>query len=99
MENLQTLREKPLWQMTGAEFLALQSSQTQPSQVVLSKEKNLVRGINGIAQLFGCSMATAWKIQRSGVIDAAISRVGRKIVVDADMALELAKKRKSKKIS
>lgn len=99
METLQTLREKPLWQMTGAEFLALQSSQTQALPTSLPKEKNLVRGINGIAQLFGCSMATAWKIQRSGVIDSAISRVGRKIVVDADLALELAKKRKSKRFN
>lgn len=30
--------------------------------------------------------------QKSGVIDEAITQVGRKIVVDADLALELAKK-------
>ena len=34
--------------------------------------------------------ATANRIKRSGVIDAAITQVGRKIVVDADLALELA---------
>lgn len=49
-----------------------------------------VYGIKGIADLFGCSVPTANKIKRSGKIDKAITQVGRKIVVDAEMALELA---------
>ena len=47
-------------------------------------------GIKGIADTFGCSIPTANRIKRSGVIDDAITQVGRKIVVDADLALELA---------
>ena len=40
--------------------------------------------------LFGCSLPTANRIKQSGKIDRAITQVGRKIIVDADLALELA---------
>lgn len=53
-----------------------------------------VHGLAGIASLFGCSIPTAYRIKKSGVIDAAITQVGRKIVVDAPKALELAGKPK-----
>ena len=43
-----------------------------------------------IARLFGCSIPTANRIKKSGRIDRAITQIGRKIIVDADMALELA---------
>lgn len=56
------------------------------------KEKRLVYGIGGIAQLFNCSMTTANRIKASGKIDQAISQCGRMITVDADLALELMKK-------
>ena len=41
-------------------------------------------------RLFGCSLPTANRIKQSGKIDRAITQVGRKIIVDADLALELA---------
>lgn len=52
--------------------------------------KKFVYGIGGIARLFGCSMPTANRIKKSGKIDRAITQIGRKIIVDAEMALELA---------
>lgn len=53
-------------------------------------DKNFVFGIVGIAKLFGCSLPTANRIKASGKIDKAITQIGRKIIVDADLALELA---------
>ncbi len=53
-------------------------------------EKRYVYGIRGIAHLFNCSMPTANRIKASGKIDGAIKQISRKIVVDADLALELA---------
>ncbi|KAA6317542.1 hypothetical protein EZS27_032319, partial [termite gut metagenome] len=47
-------------------------------------------GISGIARLFGCSIPTANRIKQSGKIDKAITQIGRKIIVEADLALELA---------
>ena len=56
------------------------------------KEKRLVYGIAGIAQIFNCSMTTANRIKASGKINRAISQCGRMITIDADFALELMKK-------
>ncbi|KAA6330021.1 hypothetical protein EZS27_021225, partial [termite gut metagenome] len=52
--------------------------------------KRYVYGISGIARLFGCSIPTANRIKQSGKIDKAITQIGRKIIVEADLALELA---------
>lgn len=51
-----------------------------------------VEGIKGIARIYGCSMATAQRIKNSGLIDAAITQVGRKIVTDTRLALALLQK-------
>ena len=50
-------------------------------------------GIPGIARLFGCSLPTANRIKKSGRIDKAITQIGRKIIMDAELALELAGKK------
>ena len=54
------------------------------------EEKRYVYGLAGIAHLFGCSLPTANRIKQSGKINRAITQIGRKIIVDADLALELA---------
>lgn len=58
--------------------------------------KNYVYGLNGIATIFNCSRVTANKIKQSGKIDAAIKQIGRKIVVDADLAFTLMNKHEHK---
>ena len=81
--------------MTGEEFLYLQQSTgattaTDSTPTIDSTVKKSVYGIVGIARLFGCSMPTASRIKQSGKIDKAITQIGRKIIVDAELALELA---------
>ena len=81
--------------MTGEEFIllnrhALQENEVRTVQPAADKEKKYVYGIGGIARLFGCSIPTANRIKKSGRINRAITQIGRKIIVDADMALELA---------
>ncbi len=93
--NIKDLKEKPIWQMTGEEFLFLQqnseSKQVQSATAVVpNTQKKYVYGIAGIARLFGCSTPTANRIKQSGKIDKAITQIGRKIIVDAELALELA---------
>jgi hypothetical protein len=91
--NICELKEKPIWQMTGEELLCLLQSEGVKEQVVtpaIDTSKKYVYGIAGIARLFGCSMPTANRIKKSGKIDRAITQIGRKIIVDADLALELA---------
>ncbi len=90
--DIQKLKSKPIWQMTGEEFLYLQqnSEQTERQPYVVAPTKKHVYGIRGIAELFGCSIPTANRIKQSGRIDKAITQIGRKIIVDAEQALELA---------
>jgi hypothetical protein len=93
MNYNEDLRKKPLWQMTGEEFLRLyqtaEHQEAQPTSAV-NPAKKYVYGIHGISQLFGCSIPTAHRIRKGGKIDRAITQIGRKIIVDADLALELA---------
>ena len=99
MQNLQELLSKPVWQMTGEEFIMLSrhaSGQTEAQpQPVTDTSRKYVYGIPGIARLFGCSLPTANRIKKSGKIDKAITQIGRKIIVDAELALELAGKKTS----
>jgi len=79
--------------MTGEEFLFLQQNGGQSAKVEspgVNPNKKYVYGIHGISQLFGCSMPTAHRIKKSGKIEKAITQIGRKIIVDAELALELA---------
>ena len=95
MTNIQELLSKPVWQMTGEEFIMLsRHASGQPeAQPVTDTGRKYVYGILGIAKLFGCSLPTANRIKKSGKIDKAITQIGRKIIVDAELALELAGKK------
>ena len=97
MKNLQELLSKPVWQMTGEEFIFLskhasRQTETQP-QPITDTERKYVYGILGIAKLFWCSLPTANRIKKSGKIDKAITQIGRKIIVNVELALELAGKK------
>lgn len=94
-----SILNRPLFSLTAGEFLDLISSATQTEAVVRTapkQGKTYVYGISGIATLFCCSKTTAGLIKASGKIDKAISQAGRKITVDAELALELYKVSKNK---
>lgn len=94
--NISDLLQKPLWQMTGEEFMFLSKSTSQNNEdknqdtPPQTSSKKYVYGIDGIAEIFGCSRPTASRIKKSGRINAAIRQIGRKIVVDVELALSLA---------
>ena len=94
--TINELLDKPVWQMTGEELLFLarhgniSTSRESTKASSFKEEKRYVYGLVGIARLFGCSLPTANRIKQSGKINRAITQVGRKIIVDADLALELA---------
>lgn len=60
------------------------------------KPKRYVYGLKGLQKLLGCSKTTASRLKQSGKIDGAITQVGALIIIDADKALELAKKNNKK---
>lgn len=97
---LEQLLQTPVCYMTGEELAYLIYNagiiqQDKKSEVVESTPiRKLAYGISGIAETFKCSIPTANRIKKSGVIDKAISQVGRKIVLDVGLALELAGNKK-----
>lgn len=70
-------------------FAALMGGDDNPSP-----QKNLVYGLAGLSRLLGCSVSTAARIKKSGVLAPAIHQTGKIIVIDADLALDLMKVRK-----
>lgn len=104
MQNNEQLL-KPIWQMTGEEFIELlkmglhkspkqsidnQTSTSNPTATG-ALENKYVYGIRGIANLLDCSISTANRIKKTGVLDDAIIQRGRTIMVDVEKALELLK--------
>lgn len=96
------LLKLPLWQYTGEQFLELLDShfvKTPPAPTSVTSDENvattakrwLVYGIKGLCDLLQCSKATAIRIKNSGVIERAITQTGRKIIIDAQLALDLIK--------
>jgi len=98
--NLQTLEDKPLFSMTGKEFLLLLKDidiNDISNSFIPIRGKNYVYGIKGIASLLGCSTSSVTRIKKSGILDKAIIQNGRKIIVDSELALELYDNSKNNK--
>ena len=92
----------PLYTLTVGEFFELLDSHlgdiTNNGQSQLdtpSGSGRLVYGLRGIQELFGCSHRTA-QYYKDYVIKEAVMQNGRKIVVDADLALKLFNERRGK---
>jgi len=107
--NINELLEKPIWQMTGREYcslthyaIALHGGQ----DVGTESRRTLVNGVQALADALSCSPSTIFALMRTareddglsnngGILrDAIVSRIGRKIVFDVELARELAKKAK-----
>lgn len=94
--SLEKLLQTPVCYMSGEELAYLISNlnflnkEKESVSSAPSPDRKLAYGIKGIAETFGCSIPTANRIKKSGLIDKAISQVGRKIVLDVNLALELA---------
>ncbi len=86
--------DTPLMSMTAgqlAEYLdgilkANTGTRKEPARA--ESQRRFVYGLKGIMGLFGVSNVTAQRY-KNGIIKDAVSQCGRKIVVDADRALEL----------
>ena len=98
--SIEKLLQTPVCMMSGEELAFLFNNlggldkDKKPDSSMPSPGHKLAYGIKGIAETFGCSIPTANRIKKSGIIDKAISQLGRKIVIDVDLALELAAERK-----
>lgn len=88
--NIAELLNRPVWQMTGAEYCELTRYATSASGTVASPSPQAV-GIQALAKELGCSASTLYAIKKYGALnDAIISRIGRKEVFDIEKARTLA---------
>jgi hypothetical protein len=98
--SVEKLLQTPVCMMTGEELaflmnnLSVLTGETHSPKSTAPPDRKLAYGIKGIADTFGCSIPTANRIKKSGLIDKAISQAGRKIVLDVNLALELAGNKK-----
>ncbi|MCM1168531.1 MAG: DUF3853 family protein [Bacteroides sp.] len=108
MDNIQNidvkeLLKKPLWQMTGEEFLALSNAAKNVPQsnngcyketaTALYEEGKYAFGIQGLCDLFNISSDTAIRYKKTFLQPAIIQR-GRKIIIDKEKAIKLFNSRK-----
>lgn len=96
---IQVNNDTPIAMLTVGQLKQILNSVESKEPLPIEKTKNYVYGIAGIASLFNCSPVTASRIKRSGKIDAAIKQIGRKIIVDAELAIQLAGKKNNKRFS
>ena len=92
MVNVKNLLDKPLWQMTGSEYVALHayacSTHTEGPE---ASQVTRVQGVQAVAEYCACSPSQIAKLLREGVLESAIlSRIGKSIVFDGDKARSLA---------
>ena len=84
---------KPLWQMTGEEFLQLNELTRGSSNPTTenNEPKLYAHGINELATKLGCCQSTVYSLKKLGILDSAIvSQIGKRIVFDVHRARELA---------
>lgn len=89
-----TILEKQFFAMTGAEIIELFSSimpvEQKPVINDFTTEKH-VYGLDGLARLLGCGKTKAQEIKNSGILNDAIIQNGKKLIINADLALKLLK--------
>ena len=98
--DIQDLMSKPLWQMTGEEYVSLHVYATEQACATPASPPNTIvykTGVRALAEYLSCCETTIYLLKRDGVLDDAIvSRVGKHIVFDAEKARHLADEYKQK---
>jgi hypothetical protein len=92
--GINSSNEMPLWQLSIKVFSSLIEevvNKVVNNKIKKEDQKKYAYGIRGIADTFDCSIATASRIKQSGIINDAITQIGRKILIDPEKAIELAK--------
>ncbi len=81
--------QTPLSFLTVGQFMELLNTGKQNEPVTIQEsEKRYIYGLRGIRQLFNVSHATAQRYKDTIIKDAVLQQ-GRKIIIDADKAMEL----------
>lgn len=92
------LMEKPIYVMTGKEFVQLAEFALSSKPSTAPAEPLYVYGIQALAAYIGCCPSTIYELKKNNVLKPAIvSQVGKKIVFNAPLARDLAEEYKRRK--
>ena len=88
--------QKPVWQLSCAEFCDLLKFATAASGNEDEKDSGpstprYAHGIHELGGLIGCCDTTVYYLKKTGILDPAIvSQIGRRIIFDVEKARRLA---------
>ena len=89
---------RPFARMVAEEIVHLREEREEKEQKEASEPDNgprVLRGLDGIMEIFQCSKSHAMKIKGSGAIDSAITRISPRVfLVDEGKALAAMENRK-----
>lgn len=86
-KEIQSLLSKPLWQMTGSEYVTLHAYACTTISSDGAHAVTQVKGVHAVAEYCACSDSQIARLLREGVLDTAIlSRIGKSIIFDGDEA-------------
>jgi len=91
--NIKSLLAKPLWQLTGEEYVALHTYAVKIANDEGGITKASIRctGVRELARFLTCCESTIYSLKREGVLDDSIlSSIGKNTVFDGEKARELA---------
>ena len=91
--EIKELLKKPLWQMIGEEYVALNTYARSINMEGRAEATQVTRlkGVHAVAEYCDCSDSQVTKLIREGALDTAIiSRIGKSIVFDGDKARRCA---------
>lgn len=91
--DISGLMDKPIWQMSGNEFVKLAEFAFSKISLPAAQEPQkpqFVYGIQALAEYLGCGNSKVHSLKKDGVLDAAIiSTVGKKIIFNAWLQVTL----------
>lgn len=87
------LLDKPIFQMTGGEFMQLlKQSQPEPETEKQDFTNNeFVAGISGLARFLGCGRTKAAEYRASRILEDATYQIGRKLFFHKHKVHEIMK--------
>ncbi len=91
--NISEMLTKPLWQLTGKEYVELHTYACLQSGEAVSPStpSKRITGVRALAQYLSCCESTLYALMREHILDdAVISRIGKSIVFDGEKARALA---------
>lgn len=91
--SIQSLLRKPLWQLTGEEYVQLHAYACSLDNEWVRRQATPIRckGVRALAEYCSCSESQVHKLLREGILESAIlSRIGKEIVFDGNIALQCA---------